>query len=113
LTPCAFVSRMSTARLIASRTSFVGSAPVHSCQRGSSHLQPFMYSGVLAVSWSLTAPDSHRGLDLADPVRVPPSPGGLRTDRHFGAGVDQGRVSSTLQNRPEPGSGGSKEERYL
>ena len=59
--PLAFASRMSTARLIASRTSFAGSAPVHSCQRESSHLQPFMYSG--AALWSITAPDSRRGLN--------------------------------------------------
>jgi hypothetical protein len=61
LVSSAFVSRMSTARLIASRTSFAGSAPVHSRQRGSAQLQPFMYSGAVAASWSLTAPDSRGG----------------------------------------------------
>lgn len=40
--PCAFVSRMSTARRSASRRSCAASFRVHSRQRGSSHLQPFM-----------------------------------------------------------------------
>jgi len=59
---CALVSRMSTARLSASRRSLAASFPVHSRQRGSSHLQPCMYSGRWG-SWSFTGQGFHIGLE--------------------------------------------------
>ena len=66
-TRCAFVSRMSTARLSASRRIFLASFPVHSRQRGSSHLQPCMYSGRGGLS-SFTGQGFH--IDLLDPSNL-------------------------------------------
>ncbi len=76
---CAFVSRMSTARLSASRRIFAASFPVHSRQRGSSHLQPCMYSGRLG-SWSFTGQGFHIDVEPTQPRReCPRTPGGRDT----------------------------------
>jgi hypothetical protein len=68
LVRAAVLSRMSTARLTASRSRFTGSLPVHSCQRGSCHLQPFSYSGAAVDSSSFTTPRFPQAVRSARPV---------------------------------------------
>ncbi len=75
-TRCAFVSRMSTARLSASRRIFAASFPVHSRQRGSSHLQPCMYSGRLG-SWSFTGQGFHIDVEPTHLAESAPEPAPL------------------------------------